>query len=153
MRPRGSPTAFLLVTAEAVTGEEWWHPTLFVEPGDAVRETAALTGIEDARPQAPGDIGMCMLPVAAEMERDEPAPIVIVGSDIPTLGPHHLRDAVSLLARHDVVFWPAEDGDYYLVGMWRAQPSLFADANIKWGGKFCGVRSGSRGSRDASLVA
>ncbi len=126
--------AFLLDAAAAVTGGGDWHPTLFVEPADAVPELAALTGIEDARPQASGDIGLRMLAVAAELERERYAPIVIVDSDVPTLAPHHPRDALGVLRRRDVVFGPAEDGGYYLVAMWRAQPALFTDAGIEWGG-------------------
>jgi hypothetical protein len=95
---------------------------------------AALTGIEDARPQASGDIGLRMLAVASELEADGFAPVVIAGSDIPTLAPRHLHQALRALRRCDVVFGPAEDGGYYLVGMWRARPAIFDDPTVGWGG-------------------
>lgn len=126
--------AFLLDIAAAVRGAEAWHPALFVEPPDAAPEMAALTGIEDARPQGSGDIGRRMLAVAAALDGDGYTPVVIVGSDIPMLGTRNLHRALSALRRCDVVFGPAEDGGYYLVGAWRARPALFDDPGIEWSG-------------------
>ena len=126
--------AFLLDAAAAVGSAEAWHAALFVEPSEAVAELAALTAIEDARPQAGGDIGERMLAVAAALEGDGFAPVLIVGSDIPTLDVGRLHEALRALEGRDVVFGPAEDGGYYLVGAWRAQPPLFASPPIAWGG-------------------
>ena len=126
--------AFLLDAAESALADALWHAALFVEPAEAVEEMAALTGIEDSRPQAAGDIGLRMLAVPSELEADGFAPIVIVGSDIPTLAPHHLHHALRALRRCDIVFGPAEDGGYYLVGMWRARPAIFDDPTVGWGG-------------------
>ncbi len=126
--------AFLLDAAAAVRSAELWHASLFVEPAEAVAEMAALTGIEDARPQASGDIGLRMLAVASELEADGFAPVLIAGSDIPTLAPRHLHHALRALRRCDIVFGPAEDGGYYLVGMWRARPAIFDDPAVGWGG-------------------
>ena len=44
---------------------------------------------------------------------------VVVGTDIPDVEAHHLDTAVRLLDRHDVVFGPAADGGYYLLGVKR----------------------------------
>jgi rSAM/selenodomain-associated transferase 1 len=58
--------------------------------------------------------------------------VVALGADAPTLPPGHVRDALARLAAPgiDVVLGPSEDGGYYLVGMTRPQPALFAD--IAW---------------------
>ena len=130
----GLAEAFLLDAVAAVRSAELWHAALFVEPAEAVAEMAALTGIEYARPQASGDIGLRMLAVASELEADGFAPVVIAGSDIPTLAPRHLHHALRALRRCDIVFGPAEDGGYYLVGMWRAWPAIFDDPDVGWGG-------------------
>ncbi len=44
---------------------------------------------------------------------------VLVGTDIPGITPSTLKRAFRTLAHHDLVFGPAEDGGYYLVGMHR----------------------------------
>lgn len=44
---------------------------------------------------------------------------VVVGSDIPDVTAEHVDAAVRLLDRHDVVFGPAADGGYYLLGVKR----------------------------------
>lgn len=43
--------------------------------------------------------------------------VVLVGSDIPDIAPHHIARAFQVLARHDAVFGPAADGGYWLVGL------------------------------------
>lgn len=55
---------------------------------------------------------------------------VIVGSDIPELTAHPIRQALSLLTEHDLVLGPTLDGGYYLIGMNRPIPELFTD--IPW---------------------
>jgi rSAM/selenodomain-associated transferase 1 len=61
---------------------------------------------------------------------------VLIGSDCPALTPALIVQALSELARHDLVLGPAMDGGYYLIGLHRdlapgAQDSLFQD--IDWG--------------------
>lgn len=43
--------------------------------------------------------------------------VVIVGSDLFDLKPHHITDAFTALEQNDVVIGPAQDGGYYLLGM------------------------------------
>ncbi len=64
--------------------------------------------------QGPGDLGQRM---ARAMAAQPPGPVVLVGSDIPDLGPAHIARAFRALAGHDAVFGPAEDGGYWLVGV------------------------------------
>ncbi|GMV48633.1 MAG: hypothetical protein NBKEAIPA_03465 [Nitrospirae bacterium] len=56
--------------------------------------------------------------------------VCLVGTDVPSLPLTHYRDALEWLTRHDVVLGPAMDGGYYLIGLTKPQPSLFAD--IPW---------------------
>jgi rSAM/selenodomain-associated transferase 1 len=53
------------------------------------------------------------------------APLILVGSDCPPLSASHLEQAWRALQSHDVVFAPAEDGGYVLVGLARPAPRLF----------------------------
>jgi rSAM/selenodomain-associated transferase 1 len=56
---------------------------------------------------------------------------VLTGSDIPALSAGYLARAIAVLDRADVVFGPAEDGGYVLVGLTKPAPLLFRD--IAWG--------------------
>lgn len=50
---------------------------------------------------------------------------ILVGSDLPLLAPVHLKEASDALERADVVFGPALDGGYYLVGVRKPLRGLF----------------------------
>jgi rSAM/selenodomain-associated transferase 1 len=82
-------------------------------------------GAATLRLQAGGDLG-------ARMARAlDPAPAIIVGSDLPDLAPAHIAEAVRLLAEGKVALGPAEDGGYYLLGLPTPAPFLFGA--MDWG--------------------
>jgi rSAM/selenodomain-associated transferase 1 len=126
--------AMLLDAAAAIRAAERWRPVLFVEPAAAVEQLAERTAIEDARPQASGDIGRRMLAALQELAADGFAPLALVGADIPLLTPDHLDAARAALQESDIVFGPAADGGYYLVAMWEPHPLLFEGLSREWGG-------------------
>lgn len=101
--------------APVVTGA--WRTVLFVEPPDAVEAVGALCGPADVRPQASGDIGARMRGAAEALLGEGWAPVVLVGSDVPGLRPSQIEAALAALASTDIVFGPASDGGYYLVGL------------------------------------
>jgi glycosyltransferase A (GT-A) superfamily protein (DUF2064 family) len=45
-----------------------------------------------------------------------PGPVVLVGADIPALRARHVAAAFRLLGDRDLVFGPAADGGFWLVG-------------------------------------
>ena len=53
--------------------------------------------------------------------------IVIIGSDLWTINAQDLSQAFSALEQHDVVWGPAQDGGYYLLGLNQLYPQLFDD--------------------------
>ena len=78
--------------------------------------------------QGDGDLGARMArAVATHVAR---GPVVIVGSDAPTLPRAHLHQALDALMAHDVVIGPSDDGGYYLVGARVDVPELFA--GVRW---------------------
>jgi glycosyltransferase A (GT-A) superfamily protein (DUF2064 family) len=82
------------------------------------------------QPQGRGDLGQRML---RPFKKLPPGPVVLVGSDIPAMRPSHVAHAFRLLARHELVFGPANDGGFWLVGARRRRPmprSLYA--NVRW---------------------
>ena len=56
--------------------------------------------------------------------------VVLIGSDIPGLDEEVIEDAFEKLEASDVVFGPATDGGYYLVGLKRPYRELFS--SVKW---------------------
>lgn len=55
-------------------------------------------------------------------------PVVIIGSDLPSLPAAHVRDAFARLdAGADLALGPAEDGGYYLIGLRARQPRLLRE--------------------------
>ncbi|MEZ0329101.1 MAG: TIGR04282 family arsenosugar biosynthesis glycosyltransferase [Dissulfuribacterales bacterium] len=56
--------------------------------------------------------------------------MLLMGTDCPELTKEILQDALSALSDRDVVFGPALDGGYYLIGMKAPNPILFQD--IPW---------------------
>jgi rSAM/selenodomain-associated transferase 1 len=58
-------------------------------------------------------------------------PRIIIGTDSPAMDETLLQQAYEALRDHDVVFQPAEDGGYTLIGMRAHWPQLFE--GIDWG--------------------
>ena len=56
--------------------------------------------------------------------------VIAFNSDSPHLSPSVLHRAFDLLASHDVVVGPTDDGGYYLVGAKAAHPNLFENDGL-----------------------
>lgn len=81
----------------------------------------------DLRAQPEGDLGRRMAHVfAGNADR----PLLLIGTDCPALGPDHLQQAALALRSVDAVFITTEDGGYFLVGLQKPVPELFA--GIDW---------------------
>lgn len=83
------------------------------------------------RPQCEGDLGQRMAGAFADSFREGSPATVIIGSDCPSLTPEILAAAFEALKINPVVFGPATDGGYYLVGLTRLVPELFQ--GVEWG--------------------
>lgn len=80
--------------------------------------------------QGRGDLGARM---TRALGGCPPGPAVLIGSDIPHIGPSHIAAAFRGLGRNDLVFGPARDGGYWLVGARRTKAlprTLFA--GVRW---------------------
>ncbi len=82
-------------------------------------------------PQGRGDLGARMGRIFRDLP---PGPVVIVGADIPGVGPEDIVAAFHGLGACDAVLGPAEDGGYWLIGLARgrrgAPARLFA--GVRW---------------------
>ena len=51
--------------------------------------------------------------------------IVLIGSDLPDINATHITKGIEALNENNVVFGPAEDGGYYLIGLSKMEESIF----------------------------
>jgi rSAM/selenodomain-associated transferase 1 len=109
-----------------------WQTTLAVTPDGSI--TGRLWPAWVARtPQGLGNLGTRMQHI---IDGAGPGPVVIIGTDIPTIRPSHIAQAFRLLGAHDAVFGPARDGGYWLVGM-RRRPSVPQPfRHVRWSTRF-----------------
>jgi uncharacterized protein len=134
LEPQLGPEGCARLQAELIRVAVQWGSTVgpvsvAVWPADALDEVdapgATLFGQEGA------DLGERM---AGAVQRVG-GPAVVIGTDMPTLGPFHAASVRSdLSAGVDVVFGPAHDGGYYLVALREPRPDLFALPPEAWGG-------------------
>ena len=83
-------------------------------------------------PQRSGDLGRRLALAFRDLLRLGLGPVVVIGSDVPSLPASVLERAVTTLhdARVDGVIGPSEDGGYYLIGLRTPSPELFG--GIAW---------------------
>lgn len=108
-----------------------WRLRLAVTPDRAVHRRRLWPRGVPLTPQGEGDLGRRMRRALSECP---PGPAVLVGSDLPDLAARHVAAAFRLLGRHDLVFGPAADGGFWLVGARRTPrlPPLFGA--VRWSG-------------------
>ena len=82
-------------------------------------------------PQQEGDLGQRMRSAFAQAFAAGNDRVVIIGIDCPDIDESLLNQAFDLLKHRDLVLGSAEDGGYYLIGLNRLIPELFA--GISWG--------------------
>ncbi|TVQ53141.1 MAG: glycosyltransferase [Spirulina sp. DLM2.Bin59] len=85
----------------------------------------------DYWPQGEGDLGDRMARAFARSFATGASRAVIIGIDCPDLTPALLATAFNELETSPVVFGPATDGGYYLIGLAQPCPALFT--GIAWG--------------------
>jgi rSAM/selenodomain-associated transferase 1 len=108
-----------------------WHLRLAVTPDHARHRKRLWPRRIPIAGQGRGDLGERMRRALAACP---PGPALLIGTDIPALGPGHIAEAFRLLGRYEVVFGPAADGGFWLVGARRSPclPPLFG--KVRWSG-------------------
>lgn len=80
-------------------------------------------------------LGQRLAAAVTDVLARRPGPLVVLGTDAPTLTADLLTDAFTeLAAGADVVLGPALDGGYYLIGMNQPDTGLFDLDPDLWGG-------------------
>lgn len=111
---------------EGSEGVELWY-----SPDEAEAEVRGL-GRPGWRlqPQGPGDLGERLRRAVSGAFGEGAREVVVVGTDTPAMEREDLEAAWTRLADHDVVVGPAVDGGYWLLGLRKDCPGLFA--GIPW---------------------
>jgi rSAM/selenodomain-associated transferase 1 len=101
----------------------------------AARHWAGSLGADRSVLQGAGSLGMRMGRQLRRAQCEGSRRIVLIGTDLPQLGAADLEAAFQALETQELVLGPSEDGGYWLIGLRRAQPLLFAgdQAAIGWG--------------------
>ena len=98
--------------------------------------------------QTPGDLGGRMLAAARTLFDASPAPVLLLGTDAPTLPAEAIEEAASALGSHDISIIPSSDGGYVLLGWRRPVGAVFRGVNWSTEAVF---RQTLRGAEGAGL--
>jgi glycosyltransferase A (GT-A) superfamily protein (DUF2064 family) len=107
-----------------------------VDPPEAAAEVGPLlpAGVPVFGQVGP-DLGARMAAAVAHVAARTGGPVLVLGTDVPTLTAGALRRAAGLLTDGaDAVVGPALDGGYYLIGLPDPDPAAFAIDPALWGG-------------------
>ena len=126
-------TRFYRQTTQAVIrrlgADPRWQAWASLAPDHAVDDGGLLPLALPRVEQGQSDIGERMQHI---IEAVPPGPVVIVGSDIPEIKPDHIAAAFRALGHADVVFGPADDGGYWLVGLRRRPRIVDIFGDVRW---------------------
>jgi uncharacterized protein len=106
-----------------------WRLRIAATPDRALRHGARRPAPIERVGQGAGDLGARMSRAIAQCP---PGPVVLVGADIPAIGARHIAAAFALLGARDLVFGPAEDGGFWLVGARHRQHLRSLFAAVRW---------------------
>ncbi len=127
-----SATSFYRAASSAVISrlscDKRWSTRLSVSPDTAVACPPWPAHLKQM-PQGRGDLGTRMENAFKALP---PGPAILIGSDIPGIRPAHIAEGFRALGSHDVVFGPADDGGYWLVGMARRRPIPHPFQGVNW---------------------
>jgi len=114
-------------------GDRRWRLRIAVTPDSTRRGAFSWRQRIEAVGQGRGDLGARM---RRALTRCPPGPAVLVGADIPALAARHIWGAFRLLGSRDLVFGPAEDGGFWLVGARHPQHSPALFERVRWSGLY-----------------
>lgn len=110
-----------------LSGDPRWQVVLAISPDhDGLASRVWPPGLP-RMPQGPGDLGVRM----ARLLGPAPYPSLLIGSDIPGVTSGHIARAFRVLKGNEMVFGPAADGGFWLVGCKAGLPPPRFD-NIRW---------------------
>ena len=118
-----------LESAQGLPVDRW---ILAYTPSDAESQIRSIASPKwDLLPQTGSDLGERMHHAALQSFAQDATRVVILGTDLPSLPPSYVEEALELLRENEIVLGPTVDGGYYLVGLSNPHESMFQ--GINWG--------------------
>ena len=118
-------------TLQALSKDPRWQTLIAVSPDESIYDPVWPRGI-DLIGQGKGNLGVRMQRILDVLP---PGPVIIVGSDVPSITRSDIASAFQALGFHDAVFGPAPDGGYWLVGAKRMPKVLQMFSGVRWSSK------------------
>jgi rSAM/selenodomain-associated transferase 1 len=84
-------------------------------------------------PQSPGNLGDRMLAASRVLFDTSPDPVLLLGTDAPTLPAEAIDTAASALDLHDISIIRSTDGGYVLLGLRRPVEAVFREVDWSTG--------------------
>ena len=123
---------FYRMTSAAVIGrlarEPFWETIIAVSPDAGIAGRMWPRGVMRIA-QGGGDLGKRM---QRPMRCSRLGPVCVVGTDVPGISVSLVRRAFKVLGACNVVFGPAADGGFWLVGQRRRPRLLELYGNVRW---------------------
>lgn len=123
-----------------------------VAPADALPEVALLVPPQVTLfPQCDGNLGERLASAVAAVFDTCGGPVVVVGTDAPTLRTVDLGQALEAVGPGRIVLGPAEDGGYYLIAAPEPVSAVFAIPPGLWSGPYV-LRATQQAATDAGYT-
>jgi rSAM/selenodomain-associated transferase 1 len=121
----------LTSTANRLSRSCQWHTILYVTPKKDARNTKQWP-INSHKPlyQGAGDLGTRMTLGLTQFARG--TPVILIGSDIPNIRVSIIQKVFQYLKSADIVFGPATDGGFWLIGFSNRKKIYKPFVNVKW---------------------
>lgn len=129
--------AHTLAVAEGLQRDGLLSLQLAMAGGGVAREQRRLRQVVSL--QGTGCLGLTMRRQLLQASRAAPGqPVLIIGTDLPSLSRRDLGSALEALQRHPIVIGPAGDGGYWLLGLNAALAEhcpAWLFSGLAWGGE------------------
>ena len=103
--PKVFNNLYLAKISDVIISSKWENDQKFVQEGE--------------------DLGIKMRNAFQHGFDQEYENIILIGSDLPNISKEIIDNGFKKLYNNDIVFGPAEDGGYYLIGMSKMNTSVF----------------------------
>lgn len=118
-----------------------WRILLVVTPDKAVRSAAWPASLPRI-PQGSGDLGARM---TGAIRRAGSGRVLLIGSDVPHLGRHHIAASFASLKSANCVLCPAPDGGFWAVGYRNGRDARSAHMQgVRWSGPYAMADTAAR---------
>jgi rSAM/selenodomain-associated transferase 1 len=114
---------------DRVSRDARWRTVLAMTPDDAAIGHSRWSGSFERLGQQQGNLGQRM---ERALLRFPSNPVLLIGSDIPDIGASQIAAGFAALGQNDLVFGPADDGGYWLVGARYGSLARGLFENVSW---------------------